>query len=89
MFYQTLVSLPAKSFKIYRKPNEISWTTNSGTFVTKYDIPLTFSLIYFAPSREIEWVAAIDENNSQFCCKIIVRQDFQQAILLKSMTEMG
>jgi hypothetical protein len=72
--------LPAEYFKLHQKPNRISWTTNSGNFVTKYDIPLTFSLIDFTPIREIEWVVAIDKTDSQSCYDMIIRQDLQQSM---------
>jgi hypothetical protein len=64
--------LPARYFKRHQKPNNILWTTNSGNFVTKYDIPLTFSLIDFAPSRKIEWVVAVNETESQFRYDMII-----------------
>jgi hypothetical protein len=65
---------------MHQKPNKLSWITNSGNFVSKYDIPLTFSLIDFAPSRKIEWLAAVDETESQSCYDMIIRQDLQQAM---------
>jgi hypothetical protein len=37
-------------------------------------------LIEFAPSREIEWVVAIDETDSQSCYNMIIGQDLQQAM---------
>jgi hypothetical protein len=65
---------------MYQKPNKIFWTTNSGNFATKYDIPVTFSLIDFAPNREIEWVVAVDETDSQSHYDMIIGQDLQQAM---------
>jgi hypothetical protein len=56
------------------------WTTNSGNFVTKYDIPLTFSLIDFNPSHEIEFVVAVDKTDSQSCYDMIIGQDLQHAM---------
>jgi hypothetical protein len=58
------------------------WTTNSGDFVKKYDIPLTFSLIDFAPSREIEWVVAIDKTDSQSCYNMIIGRELQHAMAI-------
>jgi hypothetical protein len=72
--------LPAKYFEMHQKPKEILWTTNSGNFVTKYDIPLTFYLIDFTPSREIECVIAVDKTDSQSCYNMIIRRDLQQAM---------
>jgi hypothetical protein len=72
--------LSAKYFEMHRKPNEILWTTNSVNFITKYDIPLNFSLIDFAPSRKIEWMLAVDKTDSQSCYDMIIRQDLQQAM---------
>jgi hypothetical protein len=60
---------------MHQKPNKIFWTKKSGNFVTKYDIPLTLSLIDFAPSPEIEWVVAVDKTDSQSCHDMIIRQD--------------
>jgi hypothetical protein len=51
-----------------------------GVLSQNYDIPLTFSLIDFAPSREIEWVVAFDETDSQSCYDMIIRQDLQQTM---------
>jgi hypothetical protein len=72
--------LPAKYFEIHRKPNKILWTTNSENFITKYDIPLTFSLIDFAPSRKIEWVVAVDKTDSQSHYNMIIGRDLQHAM---------
>jgi hypothetical protein len=72
--------LPAKYFEMHRKPNQILWTTNSGDFVTKYDIPLTFSLIDFGHGWEIEWVVAIDKTDSQSHYEMIIGQDLLQAM---------
>jgi hypothetical protein len=55
-------------------------TTNSRNFITKHDVPLTFSLIDFAPSREIECVVAVDETDSQSLYNMIIGQDLQQAM---------
>jgi hypothetical protein len=52
----------------------------SREFRHKYDILFTISLIEFAPSREIEWVVAIDETDSQSCYNMIIGQDLQQAM---------
>jgi hypothetical protein len=60
-----------------QKPNKISCTTNSGNFVTKYDTPLTFSLIDFAPSCKIEWVSAVDETDNQSHYNMILGHDFK------------
>jgi hypothetical protein len=65
---------------MHQKPNNISWTTNSGNFVTKYDIPLIFSLIDFAPSRDIEWVVAVDKTDNQSRYDMIIGQDLQHAM---------
>jgi hypothetical protein len=65
---------------MHRKPNKILWTTNSGNFFRKYHIPLTFSLIDFAPSHKIEWVVAIDETDSQSRYDMIIGRDLQQSM---------
>jgi hypothetical protein len=65
---------------MHQKQNKILWTKNSGNFVTKYDIPLTFSLVDLAPSRKIEWVTAVDETDSQSHYNMIIGQDLQQAM---------
>jgi hypothetical protein len=57
---------------MHRKPNEILWTINSGNFVKKYDIPLTFSLIDFASSREIQRVPAANKTGQP----ILLRYDY-------------
>jgi hypothetical protein len=46
----------------------------------KYDISLTFSLIDFVPSREIECVVAVDEKDCQSHLDTIFGQDLQQAM---------
>jgi hypothetical protein len=58
-------SLPDQFFETGKRLNEVSWTTNSGKFVTKYEIPLQFSLPEFAPSHEINWTVAVDETAQQ------------------------
>ncbi len=45
--------LPEIFFESKKQINEVSWTTNAGKFVTKYEIPLQFSLPEFAPSCKI------------------------------------
>jgi hypothetical protein len=45
--------IPAKDIEVHRRPNEILLTTNSGNFVTKYEIPLTFSLKDFSPVMKL------------------------------------
>jgi hypothetical protein len=56
------------------------WTTNSGNFITKYDIPLTFSLIDFTLTREIEWVVIVNETVSQSRYDMIIGQDLQHTM---------
>ena len=53
---------------------------NSGNFVTKYDIQLTFSLINFAPSCKIEWLVAVDKTESHNLYDMFIGQDLQHAI---------
>jgi hypothetical protein len=72
--------LPPKYFEQNRKLNEKLWTTNSGNFVTKYHIQFTFSLIDFAPSREIEWLVAVDETDSHSRYDMIIGRGLQYAI---------
>jgi hypothetical protein len=55
--------LPDKIFESKKHINEVSWTTNAGKFVTKYEIPLQFSLPEFARSREINWSVAVDDTD--------------------------
>jgi hypothetical protein len=45
--------LPDQFFESQKRSKEVTWTTHAGKFVTKYEIPLQFSLPEFAPSREI------------------------------------
>jgi hypothetical protein len=54
-----------KKIQTWKQNTAISWTANSGNFVTKHDIPLCFTLPEFAPSREIQWNVAVDEATQQ------------------------
>jgi hypothetical protein len=75
---------------MHQKPNEILRVTNSGDFITTYDIPLNFSLIDFAPNCKIEWVAAVHETDSQSCNNMIIGQDYgHEHPFSESMTPMG
>jgi hypothetical protein len=56
----------------------ILWNTKSRNFITKNGIPL--SLIDFAPSREDEWEAVIDETDSQSHYNVIIGQALQQSM---------
>ena len=56
-----------------------SWSTNGGTFVTKYKVPLTLILPEFSSSMEVQWACAIDENqNSTY--DMIIGRDLQSAL---------
>jgi hypothetical protein len=70
-------NLPDKFFESRKQLNEVSWTTNAGKFVTKYDIPLQFSLPEFAPSREINWNVAVDDTAQQSKYEMIIGSDLQ------------
>jgi hypothetical protein len=70
-------SLPDQFFETGKQLNEVSWTTNSEKFVTKYEIPLQLSLPEFAPSREINWSVAVDETAQQSKYDMIIGRDLQ------------
>jgi hypothetical protein len=72
--------LPDKFFESRKQLNEVSWTTNAGNFVTKYDIPLQFSLPEFAPSREINWNVAVDDTAQQSKYDMIIGRNLQLAL---------
>jgi hypothetical protein len=69
--------IPEKFFESRKQLNEVSWNTNAGNFVTKYDIPLQFSLPEFTPSREINWNVAVDDTAQQSKYDMIIGQDLQ------------
>jgi Reverse transcriptase (RNA-dependent DNA polymerase) len=72
--------LPKQYLEDNRKPNEKVWNTNSGSFVTKFDVELTFSFIDFAPSKEIKWLVAVDETDNSTRYDMIVGRDLQHAM---------
>jgi hypothetical protein len=72
--------LPKQYSKDNRRPNKKVWNTNSGSFVTKFDIELTFSFIDFAPSKEIKWLVAVDETDNSSRYDMIVGRDLQHAM---------
>ena len=45
-----------------KKSVPINWSTNGGTFSTRYEVPLTIILPEFSSSMEVQWSCAIDEN---------------------------
>jgi hypothetical protein len=57
--------LPDKFFESRNQLNTVSWTTNEGNFVTRYNIPLQFSIPEFAPCGEINWNVDIDDTAQQ------------------------
>ena len=69
--------LPENFFDSKKQINEVSWTTNAGKFVTKYKIPLQFSLPEFAPSREINWSVAVDDTAQQSKYDMIIGRELQ------------
>jgi Retroviral aspartyl protease len=73
-------SLPDQFFELQKQSKEVSWTTNTGKFVTKYDVPLQFSLPEFAPSREIHWNVAVDDTAQQSKYEMIIGRDLQIAL---------
>jgi hypothetical protein len=73
-------SLPDQFFETEKQFNAVSWTTNAGKFVTKYNIPLQFSLPEFAPSREIYWSVAVDGAVQQSNYDIIIGRNLQIAL---------
>jgi Retroviral aspartyl protease len=72
--------LPDKFFESQKQINEVSWTSNAGKFVTKYEIPLQFLLPEFAPSREINWSVAVDDTAQQSKYDMIIGRDLQIAL---------
>jgi hypothetical protein len=72
--------LPDKFFESRKQLNEVSWTTNAGNFVTKYNIPLQFLLPEFAPSREINWNVAVDDTAQQSKYDMIIGRNLQLAL---------
>jgi hypothetical protein len=75
-----LNKLPDKCFESRKQLNEVSWTTNAGNFVTKYDIPLQFLLPEFAPSRKINWNVAVDDTAQQSKYDMIIGCNLQLAL---------
>ena len=73
-------SLPDQFFESRKQLNEVSWTTNARKFVTKYDIPFTFSFPEFAPNREINWNVAVDDAAQQSRYGMIIGRDLQSAL---------
>jgi Retroviral aspartyl protease len=73
-------TLPDQFFESEKQSKEITWTTNAGKFVTKYEIPLQFSLPEFAPSREISWNVAVDDTAQQSKYEMIIGRDLQLAL---------
>jgi Retroviral aspartyl protease len=72
--------LPGQFFESQKQSKEVTWTTNAGKFVTKYEIPLQFSLPEFAPSRKISWNVAVDDTAQQSKYDMIIGRDLQLAL---------
>jgi hypothetical protein len=72
--------LADKFFESKKQINEVSWTTNAGNFVTKYDVPLQFSLPELAPSRKINWSVAVGVTAQQSKYDMIFGRDLQLAL---------
>jgi hypothetical protein len=74
--------LPDIHFNSKRTSKETLWNTNGGTFLTKYEIPVTFALPEFAPSKEVSWNMAVDETekNAHQKYDMIIGRDLQQAL---------
>jgi hypothetical protein len=72
--------LPDQFFESQKQSKEVTWTTNAGKFVTKYDIPLQFSLPEFAPSCKISWNAAVGDKAQQSKYEMIIGRNLQLAL---------
>jgi hypothetical protein len=69
--------LPAEYFEMNQNQTRYLVQQIQRISSQNYDIPLTFSFIEFDPSREIEWLVAIDKTDSQSCYDMIIRQFLQ------------
>jgi len=72
--------LPTRLFDSRRTSKETIWNTNGGTFLTKDDVPIVFTLPEFAPSKEITWTMAVDEAKVNHKYDMIIGRDLQQAL---------
>ena len=63
-----------------KEVNETNWNTAAGKFATKYDVHIDFALVDFAPSKQIQWKAALDETTQQSTYQMIIGRDLQQAL---------
>ena len=57
-----------------------NWTTNGGGFVTKSEVPLTFKLPGFTPSKSITYTFQIDETKSNHEYDVNLGRDIQRAL---------
>jgi hypothetical protein len=55
---------------------------NSGSFETKFYVELTFSVIDFAPSKQINWLVAVDETDNLSRYDMLVGRDLQHAMCM-------
>ena len=81
---KTLIKRKALSnafFETHKLNKSTQWRTNTGTFNTKYEIPLTFTIPAFAPRKEITWKAQIDETEMNLHgFDLIIGRDLLQAL---------
>jgi hypothetical protein len=72
--------LPDRFFESRKQLNEVSWTTNAGKFVTKYNIPLQFLSPEFAPSCKHNWNVAVHDTAQQSKYDMIIGRNLQIAL---------
>ena len=57
----------------------LNWSTNGGTFATRYEVPLTIVFPEFSSSMEVQWNCAVDENPDS-TYDMIIGRDLQLAL---------
>jgi hypothetical protein len=75
-----LASLPEGMYENRRQTKETIWKTNAGVYLTKYEVPLRFSLPEFAPSKEIEFTMAVDETEKTSKYDMVLGRDILRAL---------
>lgn len=75
--------------KAKRVKKERIWKTNGGNFITRYEVPVTFKLPEFAPSKAITWTMAVDESPLDRKYDMIIGRDLQQALGLDILWSSG
>ena len=68
-----------KGLEGIKKSVPVNWSTNGGTFSTRYQVPLTIILPEFSSSMEVQWACFIDENPKS-TYDMIIGRDFQSAL---------